>query len=191
MNVDDSYEIAVRRLSRLGHAGVDLARNDRLHDLEELATLACDENDRLTRELDSARNDNARLQRLVATLQETLMSAQSDDAFAAPKPRARGAALFFFAILIVGAAAAALFVLRPWERPLAAPAAAVAVTAPAPAPAPAPAIAPIAPVVAAPAPIVVPKVEPIVPKIVRASSPKKIKSHHRHAAKHHKHVAAS
>src|SRR5437588_13127386 len=123
MNVEDSYEGAVRRLSRLGHAGVDLApRNDRLHDLEELATLACDENERLTRELDSARADIARLQRQVATLQETLVSAQSDDAFAAPKPRGRGAA-FFFAITIVGAGAAALFMLRPWDRPPVAPAA--------------------------------------------------------------------
>ncbi|MCU1280917.1 MAG: hypothetical protein JWM53_4463, partial [bacterium] len=114
MNVEDSYEIAVRRLRRLGHAGYDLAPPaavpppsddiaDRLRDLEELATLACDDNDRLTRELDGARHEVARLQYLVTTLQETLANVQSDEPFATEKRRGRGAAFYFFIIAILGA----------------------------------------------------------------------------------------
>src|SRR6185312_11502289 len=62
MNVEDSYEGALRRLQRLEAAGLhampveEIARDtdDRLRDLEELATLACEDNERLKQELASA-----------------------------------------------------------------------------------------------------------------------------------------
>ncbi|HZS37175.1 MAG TPA: hypothetical protein VFF06_10120 [Polyangia bacterium] len=208
MNVEDSYEGALRRLNRLRHAGLDFAppppalppendESDRMRDLEELATLACDENERLKEELGGARGEIARLQRLSSTLREMLASAQSDDAAAAPEeverlshelvgargeierlrqlvatlqdasldvgsstddslsvPRQRGAGFYFFTVLAVGGAAAALFILRPWERhsiPVASSAAAL----------------PSAPIAAAPAPTVeplTPKSEPLLPK---------------------------
>ncbi len=203
MNVEDSYEGAVRRLRRLGHAGFDLAppalaktsaeADDRMRDLEELATLACDDNERLTRELDGAHEEIDRLRRQVTTLQEMLASAPSDDPFAAPKQRGRGLALFLFTLVIVGGAAAALFVLRPWQRPAVAPAVTV-VAAPAPPPS--------APIVAAPPPSIptvaptIPKVEPVAatPTVVpppraseppREAAPAKSRSQRRHAAKHH------
>lgn len=68
MNVEDSYEGAVRRLQRLELAGVaiespppeasdDVANGgdaERLSQLEELATLACEDNERLEREFGTA-----------------------------------------------------------------------------------------------------------------------------------------
>jgi hypothetical protein len=187
MNVEDSYEGAVRRLRRLGHAGLDLAppalaqssaqADERMRELEELATLACDENDRLQRELDGAREQINRLQGQVTSLQEMLASSQPDESFAAPKPRGRAAALFFL-VAIVGVGVAALFTARPWaHRQMVVP-----VVEP-----PAPVVQPSAPVVPAPPPIV-PQAAPVVPKIasvVAAPQPAKIKPTRKHAAKHH------
>ncbi len=198
MNVEDSYEGAVRRLQRLGHAGVGLGppramsrqreeTDDRMRDLEELATLACEENERVAHELDSARDEIDRLRRLVVTLQESVASAQSEPSFAARKPRGRGLASYFFTIVIVGGAAAALFTLRPWER-LRGGLAVAAATAPE--------VQPSAPVVVAPPPAVpkievaVPKVEPIVPKVeptvpkVEPAAAAPTRAHRQHA-KHH------
>ena len=72
MQIEDSYEGAVRRLSRLSNAGVDLlpSRRDdaeakmreRMRDLEELATVATEENERLERELADARETIQHLQ---------------------------------------------------------------------------------------------------------------------------------
>jgi hypothetical protein len=197
MNVEDSYEGAVRRLRRLGHAGVDLAPpkpaysspNDRLRDLEELATLACDENEQLKSELAAARGEIARLHRVVATLQESMIAgSQADDPFTADKvPRKRGA-FYFFLIVILGGGAAALYVTRPWEHArslfaiAATPSEPVTASPSAPPPTPtAPVVTapapttPTAPVVTAPAPTTptpavaapaptTPKVEPTIPK---------------------------
>src|SRR5690349_19839244 len=87
MHVEDSYEGALRRLNRMRLAGVDLAPpprqpererddgEDRVRDLEELATLACDENEQLKTELMNARAELDRLRGLVAMLQAQTMSA--------------------------------------------------------------------------------------------------------------------
>jgi len=204
MNVEDSYEGAVRRLRRLGHAGVDFApsparsrksedTSDRMRDLEELATLACEENEQLKRELDDARSEMERLRRLVSTLQETLTLSQSNDHFSEQVPRRRGGVFWFFAIVIVGGGAAASFMLRPWERFHLGLATTSAVTAPA--------VETSAPVVAAPPPSVakveapapavaptpakveatIPKVEAMIPK-VEPAAPAKAERHH---SKHH------
>jgi hypothetical protein len=124
MNAEDSYESAVRRLRRLGHAGPDLAssmiagqaeeKQERMRDLEELATLACDENDRLTRELDSARHEIDRLHRMVTTLQETLTSGQASQPFVKPKRRGHGWA-WLIAALAIGGGGAVSFKLHPWK----------------------------------------------------------------------------
>ena len=56
MNVEDSYEGAVRRLQRLEMAGVALEAPppsddaERMRELEELAMLACEDNERFKRE---------------------------------------------------------------------------------------------------------------------------------------------
>jgi hypothetical protein len=81
MNVEDSYEGAVRRLQRLEQAGfhIPLEReNDeedllraRVRDLEELASVACDENERLEAELKTAQDQVASLQRIVTLLEES------------------------------------------------------------------------------------------------------------------------
>jgi predicted transcriptional regulator len=100
MNVEDSYEGALRRMQRLERAGFSFNDvpapppddDDRMRDLEELATLACEENERLKeqlvaavseseqlqRQLAVARGEAERQQRLVKTLQEMLASAQSE-----------------------------------------------------------------------------------------------------------------
>ena len=127
MNVEDSYEGAVRRLQRLEMAGIamDPATADagdqragddggeRMRQLEELATLACEDNERLKaefgaalqeiddarRESDAARGEAARAHRelgearheieqlrgYVASLELTLASAQPAPV-AAPQP---------------------------------------------------------------------------------------------------------
>jgi hypothetical protein len=101
MNVADSYEIAIRRLSRLGHNEAEEARARRMHDLEELATLACDENERLTAELATARSETDRLRRQVAVLQQQLFE-QSEQPFAPRlKPRGHGGIFYFFLVLVI------------------------------------------------------------------------------------------
>src|SRR5438046_3806161 len=115
MNVEDSYEGAVRRLNRLRHAGLPLTplpahppeddERDRLHDLEELATLACDENEQLKHELAVAHGELARLRQLVAMHQEALAGARDDEPLRVP--RRRGGVLAFFAVILVGGGVAA------------------------------------------------------------------------------------
>jgi len=93
--IDDSYEGAVRRLRRLEQdrsrdarplprpavsAPLPVLRPEvfaspdttRLRDLEHLAVLACDENERLERELRVAREENAHLRRRVEALEVTI-----------------------------------------------------------------------------------------------------------------------
>jgi hypothetical protein len=218
MNVEDSYEGALRRLQRLEMAGIAMAppsptvtdepaagSAERMRELEELAVLACDENERLKHELSVALRETARAQHelgearyeidqlraYVASLQQTLTVAQHAAANAAAQPfaptaappaaalppaspstfeppfasdawpdedyglasksKGRGA-FYFFVIALVGAAIAAVCVLRPWDRPHAVP----IVVEPPPAPPP-------PPVVTAPPPT--PKVEATVPQI--------------------------
>ena len=136
MNVEDSYEGALRRLQRLEAAGLhampveEIARDtdDRLRDLEELATLACEDNERLKQELASAQVEIQRLRLQVMTLQGSSPAAlpaqmpaiaRDDDdvidAYRAATTR-RGAGFYFFVLTIVGAAVAAALVLRPWEH---------------------------------------------------------------------------
>ena len=218
MNVEDSYEGAVRRLRRLENAGfhagalaevsADRAGDaDRMRDLEELATLACDDNERLTRELDEARGQIERLRLQVMMLQQQVAGAPADEPLALPR-RSR-AGMYFFLLAIAGAAAAALFVLRPWERPHVAidtaspyaPATTPSVTPP-PAAATPPAATPSSatPPAATPSsvtpPATIPKVAATIPKAaatiptVTATVPKLAaaspRSHHHHAARHHK-----
>ena len=206
MHVEDSYEGAVRRLRRLGHAGFDAAPrdDDRMRDLEELATLACDDNERLGRELDDARHEIDRLRRMVTMLQETIASAQSEETFGTPKASGRGFAFYFFTLAILGAAGVGLYTFRPWERARFGVATAAAT---------APAIVPAAPVVAAPPPVVtapppvvtaprpvvtpapaiVPRVAATIPKVapVPAAPAHKTRAQRRHAAKHHSRHAAA
>lgn len=163
MNVEDSYEGAARRLRRLGHAGVQVASpaviapashetNGRLRDLEELATLACDENERLKQELEGARHELGRLQYMVNSLRETLASTQSELSVALQRQKGRGPLFYLFTLALLGGAAAALYTFRPWERFIAGSAAAT-VTVPQPVavpvlPTPAAATAPVAPAAA-------------------------------------------
>jgi hypothetical protein len=212
MNAEDSYESAVRRLRRLGHAGADLAPSmiagepeetheaqERMRDLEQLATLACDENDRLTRELDSARHEIDRLHRLVTTLQETLASGQASQPFVRPKRRGHGWA-WLIAALAIGGGGAISFKLSPWQDhgALVPVPATIAPTATAPA-----ATVPSVPIVATPpsvpiaAPPSVPKAETIIPKAQPVVAAPLTKAQ-RHAAKHravvhhrHKHHGAT
>lgn len=220
MQVEDSYEGAVRRLARLEHARIDVAvprdvGSERMRDLEELASLACEENERLTRELDQARIEIERLRMQMASLQESTSANQYyEAALAATRKRGRGAAFVFFVLAIGGAAAAALFVTRPWEKAratieLAAPTPppAPVVTPPTPTPMPTAAPAPSAPVVATPpaasAPVLtapapttptIPKVAPTIPKVAAPVESRKPKHHHaaaKHHGKSHKHGAAA
>jgi hypothetical protein len=170
MNVEDSYEGALRRLSRLQRAGVHLAPppepepepDDRMRDLEELATLACDENEKLKQELSGARREIDHLRQLVATLQGSLMSAEPDEPLNVP--RSRGGPFLFFLFILFAGGGVAVYAMRPWEHhavPVAASAAAlpsepVAVT-PAPTPAVAPPVAKTEPTI--------PKAEPTIPKV--------------------------
>jgi hypothetical protein len=206
MNGEDSYEGAVRRLRRLSQAGADAAPSapaldppanappnaapsgdpsERLRDLEELATLACDDNERLTHELEGARSEIARLQRLTATLEETLAGAQPGEPVGVAK-RGRGVGFYVFTLAVIGATTALLWLLRPWPSPHTAPPVAVAVepaTVAMPAPSPPATTAPAAPTtpvvhspgVAAPTPPAAP--------VVPAALPAKPRHHH-HGAKH-------
>jgi hypothetical protein len=89
--IEDSYEGAVRRLKAMGHLSPQedprpqpvpripappLAKlpapNSRTRDLEQLANLACEENERLETELATVRAENASLRRRIAMLEETL-----------------------------------------------------------------------------------------------------------------------
>jgi hypothetical protein len=87
MNVEDSYEGAVRRLQRLERAGL-APQNDegaqRMRELEELASLACEDNERLKSELETARREIQVLRACVAELQEP--TANEAQVFA-PRPQ--------------------------------------------------------------------------------------------------------
>jgi hypothetical protein len=198
MNVEDSYEGAVRRLQRLETASYV----DRMRELEELATLACEDNERLKGELDAAQREIEQLRGHVASLQQQAASPQQAFApapspFAAdtsldedcgypPKSSGKGAR-YFFLVAIAGAGIAALFVMRPWERPRPAP---IVVEQPTP-----PAPPPPAPVVTAPKPApkiepTVPKVEPTIPKAVPVAAHEPRVAKTRSERKHAKHHAA-
>jgi len=96
-NAESSYEGAVRRLASLGHGtpqpAYDLAKPrlrsakgllappsptaihaqaQRIKDLEELAELACDENEALKREVDALRSENDDLQRRIRGLEHAI-----------------------------------------------------------------------------------------------------------------------
>ena len=121
MDVEDSYEGAVRRLQRLENAGIVMgipasresddddereALRARVRDLEELASIACDDNERLQRELEASnrelqlaqherqesrrelaetRDQVGSLQRLVAMLEESAATPAAPHA-ATPAP---------------------------------------------------------------------------------------------------------
>jgi hypothetical protein len=126
MNVEDSYEGAVRRLARLGHAGLvekpapraqpapSASKDERMRDLEELATLACDDNERLTGELARARAKIEQLEQFVTTLQQTI--ADESEASLARSARRRGPLVYFVALALVGGGAAAAIRYRPWDH---------------------------------------------------------------------------
>ena len=300
MDVEDSYEGALRRMQRLEMAGIAMEQPSsvvgdepaadggaaRMRELEELAVLACDDNERLKRELGvalqelegvrgevygaraemaraqqelgEARYETEQLRAYIASLEQTLTSAQQAAATAVPQPLATAAplaaapqqvlatsspfesappqtfeaasqqafeapraalespstfvspfasdalpeedygyppkskgkgAFYFFVIAVVGAAVAALCVMRPWDRATAVPIVVEPPTTTSPppvvtAPPPAPKIEPT-----------VPKVEPTivkVPPVVAATrTPRTTKVRHerkhakRHAAKKH------
>lgn len=82
MHVEDSYEGALLRMQRLEQAGLALAPPDpresedalftRMAELEQLAALACDDNERLKTELTEARDLIVGLERKVAMLEAGL-----------------------------------------------------------------------------------------------------------------------
>jgi hypothetical protein len=97
MNVEDSYEGAVRRLQRLERAGIAMdapppdGSAERMRELEELASLACEDNERLKRELgvmqldlETARREIDLLRACVAELQA---SPANDEQVSAPLPQ--------------------------------------------------------------------------------------------------------
>jgi hypothetical protein len=86
--VESSYEGAIARMRRLGFESqadatiaTPPARSSkssdaaRMRDLEELAALACEENERLERELAELRDENAELKRRMSTMQPRSSSA--------------------------------------------------------------------------------------------------------------------
>lgn len=84
MDLEDSYEGAVRRMQRLEAARLDIFEDqpDRTRELEELATLACEDNERLKAELAAAMSENEQLRANVASLQQALTRAQQAQASA-------------------------------------------------------------------------------------------------------------
>src|SRR5512146_429121 len=102
MNVEDSYEGAIRRLQRLELAGVALESQnaERMRELEELALLACEDNERLKREfgaalqeLDEARKEaeaaRAEVEQLRAYVASLQQAPASTTTFA-PQPESFG-----------------------------------------------------------------------------------------------------
>ena len=175
MNVEDSYEGALRRLERLRLSGLHFGapppepehdERDRMRDLEELASLACDENERLKQELACMQSELEQLRQRVAELD------RADETMTVPK---RPAAFYFFIAVVVVGAIAFLLILHPWtSRPL--PTASL----------------PSTPVVAAPPPApAAPKVEPTIPKVtttIPKLEPSRVavtKAPRRHVAKRH------
>jgi hypothetical protein len=76
MDLEDSYEGAVRRMQRLEAARPDMFedQSDRMAELEELATLACEDNERLKAELASSVSE---LQGVRAALDATRREAEN------------------------------------------------------------------------------------------------------------------
>jgi hypothetical protein len=210
MHIEDSYEGAARRLARLSHAGVDLlpTRRDnveaslqgRMRDLEELATLATEENERLERELAAARETIERLQTQLTEVDRQRLRDLVEEAPARPRPPRRSIAPLLIGLAGAGTVLAAAVLLQPWQyaprvqaslatfvqhhtHPWAMPLDSVAtqvVVAPA-------ATAP-KPAAAAPTPAVVPAAE--APAVAVAEAPTE-KPAAQHRAKHHHHVAAA
>jgi hypothetical protein len=123
MHIEDSYEGAARRLAKLSHAGVDLlpSRRDdteaslqgRMRDLEELATLASEENERLERELTAARET---IERLQAQLTEADRQRLRDLVEEAPPRQPRRSLLpLLIGLAGAGAVVVAAFLLQPWQ----------------------------------------------------------------------------
>jgi hypothetical protein len=123
MQIEDSYEGAARRLAKLSTAGIDLlpSRRDdeeaglreRMRDLEELAALATEENERLERELASARETIQRLQeQLTAADRQRLR-----DLVEAPRPpkQRRPLLRYLAALALIGLVVPAVITLRPWQ----------------------------------------------------------------------------
>jgi hypothetical protein len=71
--VESSYEGAVRRLQALGHRVHDSSLSEgRMRDLEELAMIACDQNEKLEAEVAQLREEKVALQRKVAMLEAVI-----------------------------------------------------------------------------------------------------------------------
>jgi hypothetical protein len=123
MQIEDSYEGAVRRLAKLSNAGVDLlpSRRDdheaklreRLRDLEELATLATEENEKLTAELLRANETIARLEQQVSMADRQRLR-ELVETPSAPKER-RPVPRIVWKLLVAGIAAAGLIAAQPWR----------------------------------------------------------------------------
>jgi hypothetical protein len=140
MQLEDSYEGAVRRLARLSNAGVGLRddidardeeRAQRMRDLEELATLATEENERLEKENLRLTQKNERLERDLGRAKETLSRMQQQvlesdreklrdlldapsDTAAAPKA-GRSILPWIAALAAVGVIASAMILYHPWQ----------------------------------------------------------------------------
>jgi hypothetical protein len=129
MNVEDSYDAAVGRLRRLGYDEFTLrsqrtdesdAGSERIRDLEELATLACDDNERLTRELETARAEIAHLRELLDSQQVKSAAERYQELLAVP--RSRGWLIFVLAgLVLLGGGSLALMSSRPAPTVLAVP----------------------------------------------------------------------
>jgi hypothetical protein len=202
MEIENSYEGAVRRLARLSHAGVDLlpsrrddeeaAQRDRMRDLEQLANLATEENERLEAELARAHETIARLEAQVSAADRQRLR----DLLEPPVRERRPLPIGRWLTVMVAAslAVATTITLRPWQyapqasslahsfvrRHAVSPWAMPLEGAPQPIAAaviepPAPRIAPLPP------PVVVPAPEPVVAK-------KRGVDHH---AKRHHHAASA
>ncbi len=135
-NIDDIHEDTVRQMRLAAPASAqslarpprprvseqDQAQLARMRDLEELAMLSSEENERLVRELADVRAENDLLLRRVSMLEETIANPRRvlglpdlPDEPESAAPRRGGAGGVFLTVLSLALVASAVGVLRPWQ----------------------------------------------------------------------------
>jgi hypothetical protein len=205
MNVSESsYEGALLRLQRLGHDlafeppvsqpafldGDRRAELERMRELEELASLSCEENERLEHEVAELREENARLVARLTALSS--VEPAFGDTELATVPRRRGGLLVAAAIAVVAIGAGVFALVPRHSTPPVAPV--VVAVAPAPAPPP-PVVAPEVHVPVVPQAVVTPPSAPAptIPPVAIAAAPSRHHAKDHASAKHKpaKHIAHS